>query len=531
MNATTTELRKLQEAIADGRAPALPEGKADEFYWHPNIGGFGLRVYANGAGTWLVQYRTERGLQRRHKIGSAAALPLSVATNAAKRIMGDIARGIDPQGEREDARDKPKCTLGAMGKRFIEARTGPQPADPVLLPERAEKSSCRLAAMQVDEIEPRHVADKVQEIAKKSPDVAGHVRSYISSIYRWGKRTGVITVPNPVQDTWKPETPERNVRALSLQELGAVWRAAEAMAATPARYGGNAWGAKAPTPANSILAGTVVLSTIEAARQSGLGKSVLYRAIEAGTIKAKVRGDFRDDDLPQKKLRQGQGHRRDYMIEVAELEWFTAERSHAMRSPQADYSVIVRLLILLGGRYLEMGALRWSELDLDKGVLHIKGRRTAERRGTKNKRDLRLPLSPMAIAILKEIKPRPGRDFVFGDGPNGLVNNSRLKDELDARIAEMEGRPLPAWRHHDLRHSLSTNMNDKGIDPRVVETIVNHHSGHRKGIAGRYNHATYDLPVKQALQWWEQQIRNAADRLVEVEAPNVFAFGKPAQSA
>jgi len=175
------------------------------------------------------------------------------------------------------------------------------------------------------------------------------------------------------------------------------------------------------------------------------------------------------------------------------------------------YSAIVRLLILLGGRYSEIAELRWDEVNLDQNTLRIEGEGTPEHRGTKNKHDLVLPLSPMAVAIFREIKRRPGRDFVFGDGPRGMDNSHDMKRRLGALIAKAEGAPLKPWRHHDLRHTLSTSMNGMGIDPRIVETIENHRSGHRRGIAGRYNHAMYEKQVKQALEAWAQTIRNVAD--------------------
>jgi integrase len=213
------------------------------------------------------------------------------------------------------------------------------------------------------------------------------------------------------------------------------------------------------------------------------------------------------------------------------MERFVNSRQDSMRSPLAEYAVIVRLLMLLGCRWAEIGALRRTEIEIDpdggKGVLHIKGKRTKERRGTKNKRDLVLPLPPMAIDVIKSIPHRPDRDFLFGIGPKGLLDNGIFKERLDARIAEIDGQPIKPWRHHDFRHSITTHMNEMFIDDRIVETITNHRSGialvggertigHKAGIAGRYNHATYKGPVWQALDRWARAIRNAADR-VEVE--------------
>src|SRR5258708_36050976 len=75
--------------------------------------------------------------------------------------------------------------------------------------------------------------------------------------------------------------------------------------------------------------------------------------------------------------------------------------------------------------------------------LHIKGQRTEGRRGTKNRHDLRLPLSSMAIAIIKKFPRRPGRDLIFGIGPNGLRRQRCTKDASPAQmISSMESMNL-----------------------------------------------------------------------------------------
>jgi hypothetical protein len=39
-----------------------------------------------------------------------------------------------------------------------------------------------------------------------------------------------------------------------------------------------------------------------------------------------------------------------------------------------------------------------------------------------------------------------------------------------------------------------------------VETIINHISGHKSGVAGIYNHATYLAEKRQALEVWGAHI-------------------------
>jgi integrase len=510
MNATTQQLSRLQEQIAVGDAP--PIDKADEFYWHPHIHGFGLRLYANGKGTWLVQYRNHRGLQRRYKIGPASAIDLKTATKLATIAIGKIAGGEDPQGVREAERDKQKFTVAQLGLRMIADKAEEKKSPGTLKGYRLVLRNYLgpLGRMQADEVEPRQITEQIKTLYKHSKHNAGHTRSFLSALYHWARQSGLVTVPNPVTDTWRPPLNKSAARALNFGELGAIWRAAETMAKSAAEF--------QPQSANSVLDDKTLLTRTQAARQSGVHRKIISNAIYRGDLKVEgTRRDFGDN----------RGHRTTHVIKVGELNRFVA--ATCVRSVWTDYAAIIRLLMLLGGRYTEIAALKWKEIDLDKGLLHIEGERTEEHRGTKNKHDLWLPLSPTAISILREIKPRPGNEFVFGAGNRGLLDSGKTKQKLNEIIAAAEGKPLAPWRHHDLRHSISTNLNEMGVDDRVVEAIINHRSGHKKGIAGKYNHAKYLAAVKLALENWERAILSAASGEEVDTASNVINFfGKSA---
>ena len=44
-------------------------------------------------------------------------------------------------------------------------------------------------------------------------------------------------------------------------------------------------------------------------------------------------------------------------------------------------------------------------------------------------------------------------------------------------------------------------MTDLGIQPHIVEQVLNHQSGHKGGIAGIYNRSSYAREVRAALVW------------------------------
>jgi hypothetical protein len=54
-------------------------------------------------------------------------------------------------------------------------------------------------------------------------------------------------------------------------------------------------------------------------------------------------------------------------------------------------------------------------------------------------------------------------------------------------------------------------MAELGVQPHIIEAILNHVSGHKAGVAGIYNRAKYADEMRSALQRW-------ADHLDQVTA-------------
>jgi integrase len=192
-----------------------------------------------------------------------------------------------------------------------------------------------------------------------------------------------------------------------------------------------------------------------------------------------------------------EGGSRERVLAEAEL----AEVWAALGDDQ--YDDIVRLLILTGQRREEVGALRWSEVDLVRGLIVLGPERT------KNRRLHELPLCNATRAILDRQPRRKGRDLVFGYGPGPFSGWSDCKTALDERLLEARRRanrkakPMPDWRLHDLRRTAATIMADKlGVLPHIIEAVLNHVSGHRAGVAGVYNRARYAAEMRDALDRW-----------------------------
>lgn len=159
-----------------------------------------------------------------------------------------------------------------------------------------------------------------------------------------------------------------------------------------------------------------------------------------------------------------------------------------------DFGRIIKLLMLTGMRRSEVAEMRWSELDLDGAMWRLPGSRT------KNKRPHEVPLSHAAIEILQQVAQRSERDLVFGNGSGGFSGFSKSKKALDDELG------LEDWHIHDLRRTAATGMADLGVLPHVVEAALNHVSGHKAGVAGIYNRATYSPEKRDALDRWGREI-------------------------
>jgi integrase len=162
-----------------------------------------------------------------------------------------------------------------------------------------------------------------------------------------------------------------------------------------------------------------------------------------------------------------------------------------------DYSSIVRLLILLGGRRAEIGNLKWTEVDLDRGLISL----SAER--TKSGKPHVITLSAAAADILKA-RPQD-RGQVFGRGKAGFNSWGDGRTKLD-RDLEAAGVSIQPWVLHDFRRYVSTAMHERfGILPHVVESVLGH-VGHQAGVAGRYNRSLYLAEKARALAIWADHI-------------------------
>jgi integrase len=161
-------------------------------------------------------------------------------------------------------------------------------------------------------------------------------------------------------------------------------------------------------------------------------------------------------------------------------------RGPGRRQPPVLYVVALTAGLRLG----ELLALRWRDVDLQAGMLQVRG--TLQRAGSdlvvaepKTAHSRRqVALATTAVEALRrhrvtqaEERLRLGAawqdlDLVFSSEAGGYIDESRLRRNSFWPLLERAG--LPRIRFHDLRHTAATLMLRRGVHPKIVAEMLGH---------------------------------------------------------
>ena len=91
----------------------------DKIFFDTDVPGFGLRVRASGARTWIFQYKVG-GRTRRLVLGNASAVKPARAREIASELHAKVRLGGDPAAEKRESVRRSQDTFGNLIERFLE---------------------------------------------------------------------------------------------------------------------------------------------------------------------------------------------------------------------------------------------------------------------------------------------------------------------------------------------------------------------------------------------------------------------------
>src|SRR5262245_40808730 len=110
-------MAKLADKLTDTVIKRLPvPAKGNEVHYDPEDAGFGLRVTAGNARSFVVNYRTRAGRERRYTIGRWPDWNATDARAEARRLCHLIDQGGDPLADLQAEREAP--TVAELCDRF-----------------------------------------------------------------------------------------------------------------------------------------------------------------------------------------------------------------------------------------------------------------------------------------------------------------------------------------------------------------------------------------------------------------------------
>ena len=207
----------MAETLTDKLVKALARPqRSNKITYDDTVRGFGLRVTAAGAKSFVLNYRS-KGRERRYTIGSYPDWSVAAAREEARRLKRDINLGHDPMGARHADRAAP--TMADLAARYLAEHAIRKVArarqddramlEKLVLP---EIGNLKVADVRHEDIERLH-----RQVSLTRPIRANRMAQLLSRLFtlaiKWEYR-----LDNPVKGLYRnPES--GRTRYLSAEEL------------------------------------------------------------------------------------------------------------------------------------------------------------------------------------------------------------------------------------------------------------------------------------------------------------------------
>lgn len=185
---------------------------------------------------------------------------------------------------------------------------------------------------------------------------------------------------------------------------------------------------------------------------------------------------------------------RDRVLSDKEIKLLWENISNIEATP--GIKLAIKLQLVTAQRRGEIAQAQWKHIDLETNWWTIPSI------NSKNQLSHRVPLSKMAIDILKELKELAGdSDYVLpspiGDKPIDGHSVTR------AVARNREDFDIDHFTPHDLRRTTASHMTSIGISRLVVSKILNHVDS---GVTAVYDRHSYDKEKQEALMVWDSRL-------------------------
>lgn len=221
---------RITKQAVDAMAP----GEGTAFLWDSELRGFGLRVTANGAKSYVYQYRLggREASKKRATIGRHGS-PWTPATarEEAARLARMVGQGVDPtEHDRERRRQAVDLAFPAYVDLFVELELrrawGDAEAVKRLIVSEAVPVLRSKALPAIKRSDVAAVLDRMQD----RPARARLAFATLRKMFRWAVDRGDLE-RSPVEGMRGPAPVAARDRILSDRELSLVWRAADTLGA------------------------------------------------------------------------------------------------------------------------------------------------------------------------------------------------------------------------------------------------------------------------------------------------------------
>lgn len=196
--------------------------------------------------------------------------------------------------------------------------------------------------------------------------------------------------------------------------------------------------------------------------------------------------------------------KRELIVKVPDIDWHRApppepdflsfeESQRLIETAQPEWRTMILVALRTGLRMGELLALRWQDVDLDLGQIHVRQNAVHGIIGTpKSGIARRVPLSDDARATLASHRHQRSA-FVFCNASGGM-QTAKVAGAAIGRAFKQAALPYSGW--HILRHSFASHLVMRGVALKAVQELLGHSTIQ---MTMRYAHLAPEV-VRDAVQ-------------------------------